>query len=178
MSASVRVVLLDGETLTPEQIMEIGENPSITVDLTDSAWKAVTRARAVVDRVLQRREVREQLDNSLIIPKTFIISVIILNYLFKQSSFLIFLSVWTDFSFCRISLFMITSSQVAYGIKYDPFHYHYLFMGRYVYLFSYLSSCEPFFFSAPASVTLQTSSFPRTSWPSCKPTSFDHTRPV
>jgi histidine ammonia-lyase len=54
---SDRIVLLDGETLTPDQIVEIGENPSITVDLTDVAWKAVTRARAVVDRVLQRREV-------------------------------------------------------------------------------------------------------------------------
>ena len=50
--------LLDGSTLTPEQIVELGDNPETQIDLSPTAWEAVGRARAVVDRVLSRREAR------------------------------------------------------------------------------------------------------------------------
>ena len=49
--------LLDGDTVTPEKIFELGQNAQIEVDLTPEAWGRVERARAVVDRVLARREV-------------------------------------------------------------------------------------------------------------------------
>ena len=54
---SMATFLLDGETLTPEQIFHLGEHPEVNIDLSPTAWGAVGRARAVVDRVLARREV-------------------------------------------------------------------------------------------------------------------------
>eukprot|EP00455_Lapot_gusevi_P014546 TRINITY_DN1727_c0_g1_i1.p1 TRINITY_DN1727_c0_g1~~TRINITY_DN1727_c0_g1_i1.p1 ORF type:complete len:603 (+),score=194.26 TRINITY_DN1727_c0_g1_i1:68-1876(+) len=55
--AQQRTLYLDGYTLSPSEVVEIGYNPNIKVDLTEEAWQAVRDARAVVDKVLNRKQI-------------------------------------------------------------------------------------------------------------------------
>jgi histidine ammonia-lyase len=47
-------IFLDGETLTPEELVLIGYNTDIEVELSPSAWAAVERSRKVVDNIVAR----------------------------------------------------------------------------------------------------------------------------
>ncbi len=39
------ILFLDGETITPEQVLTAGINPALQIDLTPVAWERVIRAR-------------------------------------------------------------------------------------------------------------------------------------
>ncbi len=45
-------IYLDGNTLTPEELVAIGYDPTIIVDLAPSAWVRVQRSRQIVDNIL------------------------------------------------------------------------------------------------------------------------------
>lgn len=47
-------ILLDGNCLTPEELVAIGYDPSIAVDLSPAAWAHVARSRQIVDNILVR----------------------------------------------------------------------------------------------------------------------------
>lgn len=50
-------VLLDGESLTAEQLVSIGYDWNVKIDLTPQAWGKVQRGRDVVDRVISKKQI-------------------------------------------------------------------------------------------------------------------------
>ncbi len=51
------IISLDGASLTPERLVQIGYSPKVEVVLSPEAWGAVKKGRSIVDNVLQRKEV-------------------------------------------------------------------------------------------------------------------------
>jgi hypothetical protein len=49
------VIILDGESLTIEQLMSL-ENEQSSVRLSDASWKRIDQARAVVDKIVNNNE--------------------------------------------------------------------------------------------------------------------------
>lgn len=47
-------ILFDGHSLTPEELVAIGSDPTIPCDLSESAWQRVARSRDIVDNILVR----------------------------------------------------------------------------------------------------------------------------
>jgi len=45
-------ILLDGNCLTPEELVAIGYDPSIYVDLAPAAWNRVAVSRKIVDNII------------------------------------------------------------------------------------------------------------------------------
>ena len=50
-------VYLDGQSLTPSQLLSIGRCHSTTLALTPAAWSAIARSRAVIDRLISQHRV-------------------------------------------------------------------------------------------------------------------------
>lgn len=48
-----RTILLDGESLTPEQLVELGSDPTMLIDLTPDAWNRVAKARETITNILK-----------------------------------------------------------------------------------------------------------------------------
>lgn len=45
--------LLDGETLTPEKLVELACDPNSRIDLTPSCWDKVQKSRKIIDDMVR-----------------------------------------------------------------------------------------------------------------------------